>query len=114
MPGEPPWHLVSLLGHKCNGLSEYSFYDFRASCEPDDGRPTFQAYLDRIDEPGSSVVHEFRTVDYQPVRVPMLMEISERIWDLLQGGLTVIVFDSGGMSRVGQVRKRLAFADPLS
>ena len=47
-------------------------------------------------------------------RVSEGVKISGRIQDLLGSGYTIIVFDSGGMSRVSQVRKELKFRDALS
>jgi len=114
LPGEPPIHLVSLLGKKDNDLSEYSTYDFRGRFDPEDGRPIFQEYLDQIEGRGKFIVHEFCTTDLRSVPASKLDEIVKRIWELLQLQLTVILFDSGGVGRVGQVRQRLHFQDTLS
>ena len=111
IPGTTPKHLVSLLGEKLDGQSEYAFYRFRGSHEPDDGRPPFQVYLDRLAGAGSFVLHEFPTVDRRRISLPRLAEIAVQIGDLVREGHTVILFDSGGVVRVRQVRQQLGFRE---
>ena len=61
--------ILSLLGWKANGRSEFSFYSFRGSDEeterPD--RPTFQQQLDARYGTGRYCVIEFPTTDTKVV-----------------------------------------------
>lgn len=45
LPAANLLYIVSLLGKKPNGYSEFSYYPFRSSKEDDD-KPTFQQWLD--------------------------------------------------------------------
>jgi len=98
--------IISLLGRKPAGRSEFGFYSFRGGFdEPSDrpGCPTFQEWLD--DRYGSGRYHviEYPTVDLEPVPRRILDAVSEKVSSLLSTGQTVVLVDSGGESRTGQV-----------
>lgn len=97
-------HLVSLLGSKVNGKSEYSFYSFRGSCDPPDGRPIFQEWLDERYGSDRFVVHEYPTVDAGEWSIPqdVIDTLLKLILPLLSQGETVVLFDSGGSQRTRQ------------
>ena len=61
LPDAEVRHIVSLLGRKTTGSSEFGYYPFRSSREPGT-KPTFEEWLNK--RYGQRfVVHEFPTVD---------------------------------------------------
>ncbi len=98
-------HIVSLLGQKKSGRSEFQYYPFR-SCEESNNKPTFQAWLDR-ESAGILVVHEFPTIDYRTIRPDRIAAIKTCIKALLAAGQTVVLMDSAGAVRTTQVREAL-------
>ena len=94
-------HIVSLLGHKKDGCSEFDYYPFRSSKEPGT-KPTFQEWLD--ERYGRRfVVHEFPTVDAQGIPPNDLKTITRCVLDLIENRSTVVVVDSGGAQRTARV-----------
>jgi hypothetical protein len=94
-------HIVSLLGSKDNGKSEFGYYPFRSSKESGP-KPTFQEWLDK--RYGKRfVVVEFPTVDAQKIPREGLDAAACEASRLLEAGYTIIVIDSGGDTRSGQV-----------
>jgi hypothetical protein len=94
-------HLLSLLGQKQDGYSEFSYYPFRSAYEGDP-RPSFQEWLDR--HYGARFkVHEFPTTDFKSIPPLTLIEAKERILSLLNREATVIVVDSAGSVRSSKV-----------
>jgi hypothetical protein len=100
-------HLVSLLGTKRGGLSEFSYYPFRSETEsdekPDMGVWMKARYGDRFE------VHEFPTVDRMGISAKQIDAISERIEDLLRAGEIVVVIDSAGAERTARVCEALGY-----
>ena len=89
--------VVSLLGEKPDGTSEHSFYSFYAK-----GR-SFQQWLDKnCPEKGVQVI-EHPTVDFHSVPAETLEAAATDISRLLSEGRTVVLMDSGGQERTGQV-----------
>ena len=111
LPGAESIVIVSLLGWKANGQSEFSFYSFRGSGEeterPD--RPTFQQWLDARYEKGRYRVIEFPTTDTKIVASEILNRVGTTILSLLHSGETVVLMDSGGFSRTGAVCRFMGF-----
>ena len=108
----PNTAIVSLLGRKRSesGRSEFSHYSFRSSQEPADereDRPTFQEWLDHNHPKQGIIVREHPTYDRRPVSEETLALVLEEIASLLGAGRTVVVIDSGGMERTGQVARYL-------
>jgi hypothetical protein len=99
--------IVSLLGRKPDGQSEFSYYSFRSVHEDRPGSPTFQAWLDRETAPGKYVVIEHPTIDTQPICLDLMNEITASILANLRARQTVVVVDSGGVSRTGDVIRYL-------
>jgi hypothetical protein len=95
-------HLVSLLGRKKDGRSEFFYYPFRSGYETDSTDPTFQQWLDER-YPGRFVVHEFPTTDGQGVPRERLLEIANRVRHLLRTEKVVVVIDSAGSERTARV-----------
>ncbi len=110
LPNANTLHLVSLLGTKNDGSSEYRFYSFRGSHECS-RKPTFQAWLDRRHGAGRFQVHEYPTEDAGPRSLSEddIKSIRGIVMPLLAAGETVVVFDSFGSQRTGQVCSELGF-----
>lgn len=111
LPCTEPIAILSLLGWKANGRSEFSFYSFRGSGEeterPD--RPTFQQWLDARYGTGRYRVIEFPTTDTKVVSSELLSRVGRTILSLLHSGETVVLMDSGGFSRTGAVCRFIGF-----
>ena len=109
---KPSTAIVSLLGRKKGpkGLSEFSYYSF---CSDHDlvseqkDRPSFKEWLERHHHNLRIIVSEHPTYDTKPVDSDALAEIRGDIFNLLSVGHTVVVVDSGGVERTGQVVKHL-------
>lgn len=97
-------HLVSLLGRKQDGRSEYTFYIFKGSHEHSPGKPTFQAWLDTRYGAGHFQVYDYPTVDAGSGSLSEddIESLRSIVMPLLSRGETVVVFDSGGSQRTGQ------------
>lgn len=96
--------IVSLLGHKPDGTSEFSFYSFY-------GKYSFQEWLDRWHNKRSLKVVEFPTCDFRPIAKDNLAAISKKVLDLLSNGCTVVLMDSGGETRTGMVCRHMGFQE---
>jgi hypothetical protein len=101
LPSVDVLHIISLLGKKRSGLSEFSYYPFRSSKEPG-AEPTFQEWLDQRYGP-RFVVHEFPTVDMQGIPPDDLAAAAQEVRDLVNGRNTVVVIDSAGAERTARV-----------
>jgi hypothetical protein len=111
LPGANTVHLVSLLGWKEDGRSEYSFYMFRGSSEQPDGRPTFQEWLDSRYGWDRFEVHDYPTEDAGDLSLSNedIKSLTTLIMPLLSMGETVVLFDSGGAQRTGQFCRAVGF-----
>jgi hypothetical protein len=115
LPG-PKTAIVSLLGSKPSGLSEYSFYSFAGgsdTAEERASRPTFQEWL-RISHPELGIpVRECPTRDFCQMPRETLAAAASGINELLSAGRTVVLMDSGGETRTKTVCKYMgATEDP--
>ena len=93
--------VVSLLGQKPSGTSEFSFYSFY-----DKGR-SFQQWLDQNYGEKTVQVVEHPTHDFRRVPTDTLAAVASDIAKLLSEGRTVVLMDSGGQERTGQVCKHM-------
>lgn len=100
-------HIISLLGQKPNGFSEFGYYPFRSSKEPG-AKPTFQEWLDERYE-RRFVVYEFPTVDRQGIPPDVLKAVTRCILDLIKNGNTVVVMDSAGAERTARVCEAIGY-----
>ena len=101
LPG-PNTAIVSLLGRKPDGLSEFSFYSFYGGFDlPSDhpGRLSFQEWFERWHNNLSILVREHPTCDFRPIPVETLEAVAVDISELLVAGRTVVLVDSGGQTR---------------
>lgn len=114
LPG-PNTSIVSLLGRKPDGTSEFWFYSFYGGCDSlaEAGRRlSFQTWLDKWHADRGIQVVEHPTIDLSDVIPPeTLAAIAADIDRLLAAGRTVILVDSGGTTRTGQVCRYMRFVE---
>jgi len=108
--------LVSLLGRKGgpDGLSEFSFYSFYGAWDrPEErrGRRSFQEWLHRRHKDRFIELREYPTYDSCLISEETLQAVKTDILDRLAAGRTVILMDSGGEQRTGQVCKYMGFIE---
>lgn len=101
-------HVISLLGEKTTGFSEFGFYPFQSSEEPGT-KPTFQRWLDER-YARRFVVHEFRTVDGRGIPRNVLTAATRLALALIEDGNTVVVMDSAGAERTARVCEAIGYA----
>jgi hypothetical protein len=109
LPG-PNTVIVSLLGKKPWGASEFQAYPFSGGFEPaSDGgrRPSFQAWLDAHHPALGIEVREHPTIDFRPIALNQREQIANEILELLAAGKSVVLVDSGGQERTGAVCRHL-------
>jgi len=105
LPG-PSTALVSLLGCKPDGTSEYKFYSFCGGYEkPEDrpGRQSFREWLDQWSSNEPIPLREHPTRDFDRVPDDLRVATAESIAELLRSGHTVVLIDSGGEQRTRQI-----------
>ena len=99
--------IVSLLGKKTSGFSEFGYYPFRSSKESGT-KPTFQQWLD--ERYGRRfVVHEFPTVDAQGIPPDVREAVTRHVLDLIGKRRTVVVVDSAGAERTARVCEAIGY-----
>jgi hypothetical protein len=107
LPEAEVLHIVSLLGQKTTGFSEFGYYPFRSS-EETGTKPTFQEWLDKR-YGRRFVVHEFRTTDGRGIPRDRLQAVTRHALDLIENGSTVLVLDSVGAERVARVCEAMGY-----
>ena len=107
MPKATAVYLVSLLGKKKDGYSEFSYYPFRSDKEKG-GKPTFQEWLDQR-YPSRFVVIEFPTIDATGIMPNIMKDTSIRLEELLARNETVVVIDSAGAERTARVCENIGY-----
>jgi hypothetical protein len=113
LPG-PNTTILSLLGHKPDGTSEFTFYTFHSQLDtPGETRrgKSFQEWLDHHHADRGINVVEYPTTDYQGVPQTTLTAIAADVNRLLTDGRTVVLVDSGGQQRTGTVCKYLGLIE---
>ena len=103
--------VVSLLGCKEDGLSEFSYYSFRGGFDTSEERPgcpTFQEWLDLHYQPGRFCLYEYPTTDLLVPSDETKAQAVATIRSFLGKGRTVIVVDSGGVGRSGNIATAVA------
>jgi hypothetical protein len=101
LPQTDVLHVVSLLGQKTTGLSEFSYYPFR-SAEEDGPKPVFENWLNERYK-RRFIVHEFPTTDGQGIPADVLEAAGRQVLECLKGGHITIVIDSAGAERTARV-----------
>jgi hypothetical protein len=113
LPGSGDITIVSLLGRKPNGSSEFRFYTFHGLWDSGierEGKPSFVEWIRRHDFGRSITVIEHPTTD-QDIPPETVTAIAADIGHLLDRKACVLLIDSGGCTRTGQVCKHMGF-DP--
>ncbi len=108
LPG-PNTVIISLLGRKRNRkqLSEFSYYssfcgEWDTPLERDN-KPSFQEWLQQHHNDLDILIREHPTYDDTDVPSTTICAISTDVHRFIEEGRTVIVMDSGGVGRTGQV-----------
>lgn len=104
--------VVSLLGRKPDGMSEYGFYSFYGGLDDGQdhpGRLSFAEWLTSVDPFVELIEHP--TIDFEPITPGTLQAIEADVRGSLRSGRTVLVFDSGGETRTGQVCRHLGASE---
>jgi hypothetical protein len=99
--------IVSLLGRKTNGFSEFVYYPFR-SCREQGSKPSFQEWLEQRYSP-RFVVHEFPTTDARGIEDDVLKDVKTCVRRLLDDDHTVLIIDSAGAERTARVCEDLGY-----
>lgn len=107
LPTASVLHIVSLLGRKTDGFSEFEYYPFR-SVEESGAKPSFQEWLNEKNPDQRYTVHEIPTVDHG-LPPDTVERVAKQVNGLLATNLTVIIIDSAGDTRTGQIAKRLGY-----
>lgn len=114
LPSSRPAVIVSLLGRKPDGLSEFWFYSFAGVLETPverNGRPLFEDWLNSR-HPGSvEKVIEHPTTDFRRIVASTLAAVAADIEAQLLSGRTVVLIDSGGETRTRQVCSHAGFVE---
>lgn len=108
LPG-PKTAIVSLLGRKPDGLSEFSFYSFTGGFDRQSAEARRLSFREWLNEHYKErvILCEHPTDDYQSIDHEKLAAIGADIRKLISEGHTVVVVDSGGQQRTEQVRRHL-------
>jgi hypothetical protein len=107
LPKAETLHIVSLLGQKTDGFSEFSYYPFR-SVKESGTKPTFEKWLNRRYN-CRFVVHEFPTTDSRGIPSDVLSSLIQYLVQLAAGGAMVILVDSAGAERTARVCEGAGF-----
>ena len=114
LPGGDATAVVSLLGEKPDGTSEFSFYSFAGAKDVESHRrrgPSFEQWLTKHHADRNIVLAEHPTTDFRPIEDEALEAIGRDIERLLNAEKTVVVVDSGGETRTGVVLRKLGFVE---
>ena len=109
IPG-PNTVLISILGRKPDGMSEFAFYSFCGAFESAEERRhklSFQEWLDREHKEAGILVIEHPTCDHRRILPETLSAVSADIVRFALEGRTVVLVDSGGEVRSGEVCRHL-------
>lgn len=113
LPG-PQTSIVSLLGSKPDGLSEFSFYSFYGGFDIPSEHPrrlSFQEWLTKWHPDRNIEVREHPTCDFKAIPSETLDAVVSDITNLLTEGRTVVLIDSGGQTRTGRVCNYMGAAE---
>jgi len=109
LPSAETLNIVSLLGQKKDGFSEFTYYPFRSAKEDFPEKPTLETWLNQR-HARRFIVHEFPTTDAQGIPAARLEEIVRHTSSMLANGDTVLVLDSAGAERTARVCHALGWS----
>ena len=107
LPKAATLYIISLLGQKRDGYSEFEYYPFRSEKESG-AKLTMQEWLDQR-YPERFVIYEFPTVDAQGIDQGLLTEVANFVLNLLEGQNTVVIIDSAGAERTARVCEKMGY-----
>jgi hypothetical protein len=101
--------IVSLLGRKPTGLSEFSYYSFRGGFDRPADRPGCPTWQEWLNERYSSRyrVCEFPTEDTKQIPDDANRLVVNTLLEFMQSGNAVVLVDSGGVGRTGKVVSKI-------
>lgn len=108
LPQADVLHIVSLLGQKTTGLSEFSYYPFRSAKE-EGTKHIFEDWLNKRYNRRRFVVYEFPTVDGRGIPRDVLNAAAGQVVRCLEEGNTTVVIDSAGAERTARVCEALGY-----
>ena len=91
-------YIISLLGEKTNGFSEFGYYPFRSA----KGAGTNRRFRSgSMSATARFIVHEFPTVDAAPggIQASVLEAVTHDVLELIEKNCTVVLVDSAGAQR---------------
>lgn len=103
LPGKGKISLISLMGCKPDGTDEHSFYSLSTAMG-------FQKWLEKHSSRVVRLFH-FPTTDFQPVPSDTCAASRDRIHTELKESQAVIIVDSCGIQRTGQVCRDTGFIE---
>lgn len=104
LPGSADIYIVSLLGEKPGGKSEFSFYSFFEQ------KLSFQDWLNSKIRDRTFHVVDHPTIDLEPIPPQIMKSIAADVRRLVAEAKTVVIVDSGGWTRTGAVAAYLGAA----
>jgi len=114
LPGKGDVVIVSLLGRKPDGTSEFKFYSFHGSSDeaPERGaKLSFQEWTNQRNYDRSIRVIEHPTRDLDPVPEEIVAAVSADIRACLDQGSCVVLMDSGGETRTKRTCALMGFTE---
>jgi hypothetical protein len=107
LPRADAIHIVSLLGQKTTGLSEFSYYPFRSAAEAGT-KPSFEKWLnERYGQ--RFVVHEFPIVDGRGIPRDLLDAAGRQVLECLKGQHTTVILESAGAERTARACQAIGY-----
>ncbi len=106
----PNLAIISLLGRKRDGSSEFSFYSFYGGSDTTaerKGRPSLQEWLETHHKALGISVYEFPTTDRSSVPVELRDSVVAQVKELFLDSRHVVVVDSAGAERTGRIHDHL-------
>ena len=103
LPKHRPLTIISLLGHKPDGMDEHAFYSFRDASG-------FRAWIAKKSQDAIKVISH-PTTDFSVVDAETIMAIRDDLDRELSLGHAVVIVDSGGVQRTGQVCTQLRLVE---
>lgn len=114
LPGEGRIAIVSLLGRKPDGDSEFKFYSFHGKWDTAAERRNklpFQEWIDCRNYDRSIQVIEHPTHDFRPILPETVNAVSADVQAQLEQGSCVVLVDSGGETRTKKICSLMDYAE---
>ena len=95
--------IVSLLGQKPDGSSEFKFYSHSVAAGSNGVLASFEDWIRALVPNRPLKVVEHPTIDMQPLSTDTLIKIGATVGGCLADGDGLVIVDSGGVTRTGAV-----------